>query len=117
MSQDAHHWSNAALELMAHRFKLLAEPSRLRLLYALLEGEKGVNELAANTGMRQANVSQQLGLLTEGGLLLRRREGCSIRYRIADPTWMRINELACRGLRQREQLQLDHLHDDAAFEP
>jgi len=105
------HWSDHALDLIAHRFKLLAEPSRLRLLYALFNGEMTVGELANNTCLNQANVSQQLAMLADGGLIARRKEGCRILYRLADPSVQRLSDLVCRGLQQRGQLLLDALDD------
>ncbi len=105
------HWSDHALDLIAHRFKLLAEPSRLRLLYALFNGERTVGELANLTGLNQANVSQQLALLADGGLIARRKEGCKTLYRLADPSIERLSDLVCRGLQQRGQLLLDTLED------
>lgn len=61
------HWSDTTITLIAHRFKLLSEPSRLRLLCALQDGEKSMGELIALTRLTQANVSHQLHLLETGG--------------------------------------------------
>lgn len=58
-----------------------AEPSRLRLLVALLGGETSVGNLVAVLEQSQPRVSRHLRLLTESGLLESFREGRSIFYR------------------------------------
>ena len=55
--------SDAALEMIAERFKLLAEPMRLKILHALWDGELTVGEIVTATGALQANVSKHLGIL------------------------------------------------------
>jgi ArsR family transcriptional regulator, nickel/cobalt-responsive transcriptional repressor len=62
----------------------LAAPSRVRLLYALREGELAVGELAARTGLHPSAASQQLRVLRHLRLVATRREGRSIRYRLHD---------------------------------
>lgn len=66
-------------------FKLLGDPTRCRLLYALLEaGELCVCDLAAAAGVMEATVSQSLRLLRACGVVLARREGRLMFYRLAD---------------------------------
>ena len=60
--------------LIAHRFRLLAEPTRLRLLDRLREGEATVQELADDLETSQQNVSKHLAMLAEAGVLARRRK-------------------------------------------
>ena len=55
--------SEAALQMIAERFKVLAEPMRLKILHALWEGEQTVGEIIATTGALHANVSKHLGIL------------------------------------------------------
>lgn len=74
--------SNA--DLIAARFRALAEPMRLRLLNALRHGELSVGELAESIGAGQANVSKHLQLLFEQGLVTRRREGTTTYYQGAE---------------------------------
>ncbi|NDF59361.1 MAG: transcriptional regulator, partial [Burkholderiaceae bacterium] len=50
-------------------FAVLAEPSRLRIMYALCEGEKSVSEVIEYSKSSQANVSRHLGTLHEAGIL------------------------------------------------
>lgn len=66
-------------------FKLLGDPTRARLLYALVEaGELCVCDLAAGTGTQEATVSQSLRLLRASGVVRARRQGRLMFYRIAD---------------------------------
>lgn len=104
--------SDRALELIAHRFKLLAEPTRLRLLQLLMEGEKSVNELVGATNTTQANVSKHLGILADGGLVARRKAGVSTLYRIADPSLMTLCDIVCRSLQERGEEVLNLLKAD-----
>ncbi|MGO4597608.1 ArsR/SmtB family transcription factor [Terrabacter sp. 2RAF25] len=66
-------------------FKLLGDPTRARMLYALLEaGELCVCDLAAATGTAETTVSQALRLLRASGVVTGRREGRNIYYRLSD---------------------------------
>ncbi len=71
----------------------LANPTRLEILSLLRDGEKRVNDLVEQTGLSQANISQHLALMRSKGLLVARREGTSIYYRIANPKIIRACEL------------------------
>ncbi|NWG47298.1 MAG: winged helix-turn-helix transcriptional regulator [Alphaproteobacteria bacterium] len=73
--------SERAVALMAS----LSHPGRLRILCHLAEGELSVGALAKRLGMRQAAMSQQLGLLRREGLVASRRAGQVIHYRLASP--------------------------------
>ncbi|KRC84350.1 MULTISPECIES: helix-turn-helix transcriptional regulator [Intrasporangiaceae] len=66
-------------------FKLLGDPTRARMLYALLEaGELCVCDLAAATGTAETTVSQALRLLRASAVVTGRREGRNIYYRLSD---------------------------------
>lgn len=90
--------SDEALELIAARFRVLGEPSRLKLIRALEGGELSVSALIAATGLAQANASRHLQTLTQAGILGRRRDGTSVLYHIADPGIFRLCELVCGSL-------------------
>ncbi|MGV3757585.1 MAG: ArsR/SmtB family transcription factor [Verrucomicrobiota bacterium] len=90
-----------ALELVAARFKVLAEPMRLRLLQLLESGERTVGELVAETGAGQANISKHLTLLAEAGLVGRRKEGLNVYYFIADPMVFDLCKLVCGSLQKQ----------------
>jgi DNA-binding transcriptional ArsR family regulator len=83
---------------VASRFRALSDPGRLSLLATLQRGERSVGALAEATGRTQPNVSQHLASLQKAGLVVARREGNRVFYRIADPTVMRICEAVCDSL-------------------
>lgn len=71
------------LQLAMHHFRLLADPTRLRLLLLLDQDELSVAELAAITQLAQPRVSTHLAKLKEAGLVSDRRDGVFVYYRIA----------------------------------
>ena len=98
-----------ALDQVARRFAVLAEPMRLRLLQALFDGEKNVHTLVALTGGTQANVSRHLQTLAAANLLHRRKEGLEVFYALADPSIFKLCELVCGSLEK------EHLEAAGAF--
>ena len=90
--------NDQALEIVARRFAVLAEPMRLRLIQALFDGEKNVTELVAATGGTQANISRHLQTLIGAHVLARRKEGLQVYYRISDPTIAKLCALVCGSL-------------------
>jgi ArsR family transcriptional regulator len=101
--------TDEALELVARRFAVLAEPMRLRLIQALFDGEKNVSDLVEATAGTQANVSRHLQTLTAAHILARRKEGLQVFYRISDPTIPRLCELVCGSLEKSLNRQVAHL--------
>ena len=93
--------TEGALRLIAGRFKLMGEASRLKLIIALEDGERNVTDLVAATGLTQANVSRHLAALTEGGILTREKDGLNVYYKIADPSIFDLCEKVCGSLQQR----------------
>jgi DNA-binding transcriptional ArsR family regulator len=90
------------LEQAAERFRLLSDPTRLRLLNELdVSDELPVGELAHRAGVSFSNTSKHLHQLERDGIVAKRRQGTTIFYRIADPTLTQLCELVCSGLRQR----------------
>lgn len=71
------------LQLASHHFRLLADPTRLRLLLLLDQEELSVAELAGITQLAQPRVSTHLAKLKEAGLVTDRRDGVFVYYRIA----------------------------------
>lgn len=65
--------------------KLLSHPERLLLVCSLVEGEKSVNCLVNELGIRQSTVSQYLAKLRELNVVKTRREGQIVHYSLADP--------------------------------
>jgi ArsR family transcriptional regulator, lead/cadmium/zinc/bismuth-responsive transcriptional repressor len=65
--------------------RALAEPTRLRLVWALSAREHSVGELSELVGAHVAAVSQHLARLREAGVVASRRDGTRIFYRTATP--------------------------------
>src|SRR6476469_5343095 len=87
-----------ALELIAERFKVLAEPARLQILSCLRKHEATVSEIVDETGLGQANVSKHLQLLHTHGFVARRREGLYVYYTLADKSVFKLCEIMCGRL-------------------
>jgi DNA-binding transcriptional ArsR family regulator len=98
--------SDAALRMIADRFKVLAEPMRLKILHSLWDGELAVTEIMAATGGLQANVSKHLGLLQQAGVVRRRKDGLNVYYQIADETVFELCEVVCNSLHDRLAAQI-----------
>lgn len=69
---------------LAELFKLFGDTTRIRILYALLESEMCVCDIAHLLHMTQSAISHQLRLLKQSRLVKCRREGKTIFYSLAD---------------------------------
>ncbi len=96
------------VELIAQRFRILGETTRIKLMDALRDGPATVTELQASTGGSQQNVSKHLGMLLESGLVRRTKDGNRAYYSIADESLFELCERVCWSLR-RQVTQLDAL--------
>lgn len=86
------------LELVAGRFRALAEPTRLAILHALGNGERTVTELVESTGLGQGNLSKHLQQLHACGFVNRRREGLFVYYALSDKDVLSLCEIMCNRL-------------------
>ena len=88
--------------------KALANPDRLMILCLLAGGEKNVSQLQEALGVRQPTLSQQLSKLRADDLVVTRREGKSIYYRLSSESAARVIDLlydlycAADGVGRRE---------------
>ena len=64
--------------------RALADPKRLCVVERLADGERSVSDLSRDIGCQVPNMSQHLSVLRSAGLVLSRREGSTIFYRLAD---------------------------------
>lgn len=72
-------------KLHAEVCKTLSNAKRLQILNLLRQGELSVGELASKLQLREANISQHLSLMRKHGILVSRRHGLNIYYRLAQP--------------------------------
>ena len=70
------------VNLIVEVFRMLADPTRIRVLWALTGGELSVNELAEQVGKPAPSVSQHLAKLRMARLVRTRREGTTIFYNL-----------------------------------
>jgi DNA-binding transcriptional ArsR family regulator len=96
-----HPLPDALVQLIAQRFRVLSEPTRIKLLDRLREGEASVHELTELIGSSQQNVSKHLGVLHVAGIVNRRKEGNYVYYSIADAGVFALCESVCGSLSER----------------
>ena len=85
-------------------FKLMADKTRLRIIWALLNDEHSVNELAAQLSLNPAGVSQHLAKLRLARLVSVRRDGTRLHYSLDHPH--------VRGLVEEALFHADHVASD-----
>ena len=94
-------------QLHAEVCKSMANPTRLKILATLQDGEKSVDELAKALGLAKSNVSQHLAVLRHRRIVATRREGLNVFYRCGNPKMLK----ACALLRQVLMEQLAEGHE------
>lgn len=85
-------------EVVSRYFGLLSEPTRLKILNAICEGELSVSEIVERIESTQTNVSRHLNLMYGKGILKRRRAGASSFYSIADKNVITLCRTVCTQL-------------------
>ncbi|HEX6389475.1 MAG TPA: metalloregulator ArsR/SmtB family transcription factor, partial [Solirubrobacteraceae bacterium] len=93
MADVPHPLPDPLVELIAQRFKVLAEPARIRILDALRSGPMTVNELTETLGTTQQNVSKHVGVLAQANIVGREKDGNRVRCFIADDSIFELCEL------------------------
>lgn len=91
------HDMDPVFDAVARYFALLSDPTRLRIMHAVCDGERSVSEVVERTGGSQTNISRHLNLMHERGALARRKDGSQVYYRVADQALIEM----CRGVCQR----------------
>jgi len=75
----------SAADRAAYFLRAMAHPARLRVICALLDGDRTAGELVREAGLRAPALSQHAAVLEAKGLIGRRREGRSVFYRLTAP--------------------------------
>ncbi len=95
-------------EMHAEICKVFTNPKRLEIISLLRDGEKTVNELTELAGVPQANVSQHLTVLRQNNVVITRRNGANIYYKIANPKILQacdlMREVLLEKLAENEKL-------------
>lgn len=85
---------------LADFYSLLSDPTRLKILLSLFDGERCVCDIADTCGMTKSAVSHQLALLRQGRFVTPRREGKNVYYALADHHVKGIIAYALQHLRE-----------------
>lgn len=99
--------SDAFLDKVAEKFRLLGDPTRLSILRSLMAGEKNVGTVVTETGQNQANVSKHLKMLADAGMIARRKEGLQVFYSVSDPLIEKLCSLVCGAIYEEAQAQVE----------
>jgi DNA-binding transcriptional ArsR family regulator len=91
-------------ESLAERFKILGEPTRLRILSAICGSERNVQDICDRTGLQQANVSKHLRLLKNAKIVACRRVGVCRYYRVIDPDLLHLCVHTRKLMQQQETM-------------
>ena len=96
------------LEMMASRFRLMGEPTRLAIIHALIDGvERNVGQIVRDTSRSEANVSRHLKHLARAKLVTRRKEGLQVFYRLTDLVMEKVCRLVCDAIMEDFKNQND----------
>lgn len=87
-------------ENLAELFKIFATPTRLQIMYVLMEGEKCVFDIAEELQMSQSAISHQLGILKQNRLVKNRRDGKTVYYSLLDSHVLTIIEQGLNHIRE-----------------
>ncbi len=77
----------------AQMCKVFSHPKRLELINVLRDNEMNVGELSRKLGLALANLSQHLAMMKERRILVARKEGNMVYYRIANPRLLEAFDL------------------------
>lgn len=82
------------LDLCAEILKAIAQPTRLRIIELLRDGEHCVCEIFPAIGHEQSNTSRHLQMMLKSGILSQRKDGLKIYYALRHPEILQIVDLA-----------------------
>ena len=89
------------LYILTEFFKLLGDPTRIHILFLLMERDACVSDLADRLGLTQSAVSHQLSLLKANKLVRQRRDGKMIFYALADKHVEMVIEKGAEHIREQ----------------
>ena len=85
---------NEQTEFLAEILKALGQPTRMKIIDFLRNGERCVCEIFPAIGEEQSNTSRHLNMLLTSGILTRRKDGIKIYYAVKHPEVFEIVDLA-----------------------
>lgn len=87
-------FDDALRKRTAKVLKILGDPNRIKIIELLRGGEMCQCDIIPMVGQSQPTLSRHLGLLEENGVLISRKDGVKMLYRIADSSVLQIIDLA-----------------------
>jgi rhodanese-related sulfurtransferase len=118
--QRKRQFKNSLFEQFARVGRALSSPHRIELLDVLAQGERSVEQLAAETDLTLANASQHLQVLRQAELVVSRREGTRVLYALAGPEvfalWQALRVTGEARLAEIERVVATYLADRAKME-
>ncbi len=87
--------SDEIIDKMESLLNVASDFTRLKIMYALSEGEKNVSEIVNEVGASQSLISHQLQTLRRANLVWTRRQGTSVYYSLADEHVVKLLDLVC----------------------
>ena len=83
------------IDKMESLLNVASDFTRLKIMYALSEGEKNVSEIVTEVGASQSLISHPLQTLRKANLVWTRRQGTSVYYSLADEHVVKLLDLVC----------------------
>ncbi|MBI1820004.1 MAG: winged helix-turn-helix transcriptional regulator [Nitrospirae bacterium] len=93
MQKNQNNLEDQVYRLHAEICSILANPKRLKIIHTLREKEFSAGELLSILKVPKANLSQQMAILKQKGVVLARREGNTVYYRLARPKILKAFDL------------------------
>ncbi|MFN5881383.1 MAG: ArsR/SmtB family transcription factor [Burkholderiales bacterium] len=108
-------------ETVSRYFSILSEPVRVRIVHAICQQERTVNDIVAATHASQTTVSRHLALMYREGVVARRRDGGFVYYTASDDALAEICRTVCVHIASRDDVAMSPargaLRIAKAFEP
>lgn len=112
MEKDRKNFDQELYRLHADMCKVFSHATRLQILNILRERELSVSDLADRLGIAIGNLSQHLNMMKQRRVLMSRKDGNSVYYRLANPKMLQafdlIREILYEQMR-RENLLIRHM--------
>jgi len=103
---------SSAAHYLADVLKSLAQPTRMKIIDFLRDGERCVCEIFPAIDEEQSNTSRHLNQMQTHGILSRRKEGVKIYYAVKHPEVFEIIDLAAAIVKREVEVRSGFLNDE-----
>lgn len=90
------------INIVASHLEVMGNPTRLKIMYLLIDEELGVLDLSEKMGMSMPAISHHLRVLKDKHIVKRRQEGKNVFYKMEDPCLKKVLQVT------REHVEEDH---------